>query len=101
MSSATHTHTRHNNGKMGSVSDELSDLKDTVRSGVHDSTESGKRVVQAAGAAAINTVSGLHKSAMRTRDQVGRSISERPFTAVAIAAGVGALLGAGLMWRRR
>jgi len=101
MSNTTHAHSRHHDGKASSVSDGLAELKDTVRTGVHDTTESGKRVIHAASNAAMDAATGLGKSARHTRDRIGESISERPFASIAIAAGVGAWLVAAMMWKRR
>lgn len=101
MSSTTHPRSRHHDGTMAAVSEGLADLKDTVRTGVHDSAESGKKVIQAAGGAALHVASGFGKSARQARDHVGRTISERPFTSVALAAGIGALVFAAMTWRRR
>ena len=100
-SNSVHTQTQQHDGTLSAVRDELLGLKDTVRSGVQDTTEGGRRVVQAAKTAAVKTVSSLGDTVVQARDSVGQTISDRPFTAIAIAAGVGALLGAGLMWRRR
>jgi ElaB/YqjD/DUF883 family membrane-anchored ribosome-binding protein len=102
MSAPAHTQssTRHHNGRLSSVGDELADLKESVSTGVQDAAEGGKRVLRAATSAAARTASSVRKSAVQARDRVGQTISERPFTSVAIAAGVGALIGAALLSRR-
>lgn len=84
-----------------SIADEVAELKDTFRSGVHDTTDSGKRVVHAVSTAAAQTVRSMKSSATRSAEKAASCIAERPFTAVAIALGIGAVVGAGLMWRRR
>jgi ElaB/YqjD/DUF883 family membrane-anchored ribosome-binding protein len=86
---------------MSSVTEEISELKDTVRTGLHDTAEGGKRVMSAVGAAANDTVKGLRTSATQVRDSAATQIADRPFTSIAIAFGVGALLGAGLMWKMK
>lgn len=100
---ATATHTRHHgNGKLGSVHNEIAELRETVRTGLHDTSEGGVRVLRAAGASAKDLAEGAREAALRTRERVGNTIAERPFTSVAIAAGVGAtLMGLAMMLRRR
>jgi ElaB/YqjD/DUF883 family membrane-anchored ribosome-binding protein len=100
---ATALHTRHHgNGKLGSVQNEIAELRDTVRTGLHDTSEGGVRVLRAAGATAMELADGAKEKALRTRERVGNTIAERPFTSVAIAAGAGAaLMGIAMMLRRR
>lgn len=84
-----------------SVQQEMAGLRDTFRHSLHDTADSGKRVISAVGSATASTARGLQHSALDARDKAASCISQRPFTSVAIAMGIGALLGAGLMWRRR
>ena len=101
MNTASQTR-QHGNGQLGSVQNEISELRDTVRTGLHDTSEGGARVLRAAGATAKELAGGAKDTALRTRERVGTTISDRPFTSVAIAAGVGAaLMGLAIMWRRR
>lgn len=90
------------NGRRGhTVRDDLTTLNGALRSGVHDAVESGRKVVGAASATATDLARGAREAAYDARERVGRTISDRPYTSVAVAAGVGAVLGAFLMFRRR
>jgi ElaB/YqjD/DUF883 family membrane-anchored ribosome-binding protein len=101
MSNATQSHARQSNGKMPNMRDEIDGLKDTVKTGVQDVVEGGLGVVQAAGTVAKKKVADVRRQAADTRDTMAEYISDRPFTSVAIAAGVGAALGMMLMCRRK
>ena len=101
MTTASHARP-HGNGKLGSIQDEISDLHETVRTGLKDTSDGGVRVARAARASAMELAGGAKEKALQTRETIGSSIAERPFTSVAIAAGVGAaLMGLALMWKRR
>lgn len=95
------THARQGNGRAPSMRDEIDGLKETVRTGVHDAVEGGLQVAHTAGVVAKKKVAEVRRSAMDTRDTVAEKIMERPFTAVAIAAGVGAIVGVALMCKAR
>jgi ElaB/YqjD/DUF883 family membrane-anchored ribosome-binding protein len=101
MTNQTQPHAQHRDSPVSAIRDQLSELKDTVRSGVQDAADSGRKVIQTVRAAAADTASDLGDSAVRARNTLGQKISDRPFTSIAIAAGVGAALGAVWMWRRR
>ncbi len=101
MSTASQTR-QQANGKLSSIHDEISELRDTVRTGLQDTTESGARVARAARASAMDLASGAKDKVVETRETIGSAIAERPFTAVAIAAAAGAaLMGLALIWKRR
>ena len=75
---------------------------ETVRTGLKDTSDGGVRVARAARASAMELAGGAKEKALQARETIGSSIAERPFTSVAIAAGVGAaLMGLALMWKRR
>lgn len=90
------------NGRRGhTVRDDLASLNGALRTGVHGAVESGRRVMDAASTTASDLARTARDAAYDTRERVGRTISDRPYTSVAVAAGVGAVLGAFLMFRRR
>ncbi len=98
----TRAHSAHADGKLSTVANEVSDLNETLQSSVRDITTHGKRTAQAAGVATKDAVTILRDSALDVRDRVGKSVAERPFTSIAVAAAAGAaVMGLAMMWRRR
>lgn len=103
MSNATNV--RHHNGKVGTVRDELGNLRDTVKDGVGEAADSGTRVLRAAGSVAADLATDMRDDVqerfVKQRDRLGDAIAERPFTSIAIAAGAGAAIMALAMLARR
>lgn len=95
------SNTTHSTDAAHPLSRDLSDLRTSVRTGLHDTAQTGRQALHAVGDAAAHTARNLRSSAMEARDKAAHCIAERPFTSVAIAAGIGALVGAAIMFRRR
>src|ERR1051325_7709681 len=106
MSSATHAHGRlnraHGDHDVRSSRDELSCLKETIQGGLHEASDSGKRVARSASVAARDTYDTIRESAAAYRDRAAKFVNERPMTSIALAAVAGAaLMGVFVLWRRR
>jgi ElaB/YqjD/DUF883 family membrane-anchored ribosome-binding protein len=103
MSSHASTQSAHRtDGRISSIRDEITDLKDSIQHGAKDAADHGRRVALAAGSAAQDAAVGLRDTALRTHQRARKTIAQRPYTSVAIAAGAGAaLMALAMMWRRR
>jgi ElaB/YqjD/DUF883 family membrane-anchored ribosome-binding protein len=96
------TSIRNNGRRTHTVRDDLTTLNGALRTGMHDAVESGRKVVDAASATATDLARSARDAAYDTRERIGRTISDRPYTSVAVAAGLGAAaLGVMMMLRRR
>lgn len=100
MSPSNATHTA-DTAPFPPLAQDLKELRSSVRTGLHDTAQTGRQALHAVGDAAAHTAQNLRSSAMEARDKAAHCIAERPFTSVAIAAGIGALVGAAIMFRRR
>lgn len=95
------TSIRSNGRRNHTVREDLTTLNGALRTGMHDAVESGRKVVGAASATATDLARTAREAAYDARDRVGQTISDRPYTSVAVAAGLGAALGMVMMLRRR
>jgi ElaB/YqjD/DUF883 family membrane-anchored ribosome-binding protein len=85
---------------MTAVAEELSGLKESLTDGVSQARQSGTRVIKAAGDAAVQAAGSVRDMASDYREKIVDSVNERPFRALAIAAGVGAVLALYLFRRK-
>jgi ElaB/YqjD/DUF883 family membrane-anchored ribosome-binding protein len=83
------------------LEDDVTKLKGTLSGMAHDVASTATAAKAQAKRGLRQTIESSRKAAAQTVENVADTISDRPFISVAVAAGVGMLVGAWLMRSRK